>query len=340
MMRMGSILQGRCGSPPGTRGPVRWRRDLVRIAALLVLGLGAVSAPQAIEATAPPAEQPFRVIGYVPTYSLERVPPEAYRRVTDIILFSAELTSAGDYCEESIGALPVAHFQALKRTHGVRVYLCFGGWGRSDGFSEMTRNEDRRAAFIERVLQWCLDHEFDGVDYDWEFPATRDEHTAYGKLLAETVTVFRPHGLRVSVALGHTQTLDQAAYDAVDAIHLMTYDMGVRHATEESAQKSLHRLIRSGAPVGKIVLGIPFYGRLIEDRDVAMGYRDILEQFSPKADEDEAGGFYFNNIETIQRKTRYSLEHGLAGVMIWELGMDTEGGSLTAAIHELQEDQR
>lgn len=336
MMSTDGFLPDQVNPSPGACGPSCWRRVRILLAALIVPALLAATPSQANGATDASGEPSFRVIGYVPTYSLERVPPEAYRRVTDIILFSAELTAEGAYCEESVGALPVAYFQALKREHGVRVSLCFGGWGRSGGFSEMTQDEERRAAFIARVLQWCLDNDFDGIDYDWEFPATSDEQAAYGQLLTETVAAFRPHGLRVTVALGHTQVLDQTAYDAVDAIHLMTYDMGVRHATEKSTQSAAQRLIRSGAPAHKIVLGLPYYGRLIDDRDVAMAYRDILDQFSPKPSEDEAGGFYFNNIETIQRKTRYSLDQGFAGVMIWELSMDTEDAALTTAIHELR----
>ena len=60
-----------------------------------------------------------------------------------------------------------------------------------------------------------------------------------------------------------------------------------------------------------------------------------LKQFTSSSDEDEAGGFYFNNIETIRRKTRHGLSEGLAGIMIWELSMDTnDNTSLLKAIDE------
>ena len=42
---------------------------------------------------------------------------------------------------------------------------------------------------------------------------------------------------------------------------------------------------------------------------------------------------YFNGPETIAKKTRYAIEAGLGGVMIWELGQDAEGeASLLQAI--------
>jgi len=244
----------------------------------------------------------------------------------------------GGFPEAGIAALPVARFQAIKRKHDVRIHLCFGGWGRSNGFSEMTSNVEKRRRFIDALLQWCLNNGFDGADYDWEFPANREEHSAYSKLLRETAAAFHPHGLRVAVALGHTRQLDQAAYDAVNAIHLMTYDMGARHATERAAAAALRRLVRSGALKEKIVLGVPFYGRKMDDRDAAMAYNNIVSQFAPRPDEDEAGGFYFNNIETIRRKTRYALEQGLAGVMIWELSMDADDE--TSLLRAVQEEHR
>lgn len=277
----------------------------------------------------------FLVVGYAPDYSMERIHAGAYECVTDAILFSAELTEDGAFPAEAIAALPVAQFREIKREHKVRIHLCFGGWGRSGGFPEMTGDAVKRKTFIAALLQWCLANGFDGVDYDWEFPANPEEHGAYNKLLQETAEAFRPYGLRVTVALGHTQHLDQAAYDAVDAIHLMTYDMGVRHATQRDVASSVRRLIQSGAPTEKIVLGVPFYGRKMDDRDVAMAYESILKQFAPSPDEDEAGGFYFNNIETIRGKTRYALQEGLAGIMIWELSMDTnDEASLLKAIDE------
>lgn len=269
------------------------------------------------------ARDTFRVVGYAPDYSFERIDPVTYTRITDVILFSAVLTNDGYFPEAAIAALPVEHFQEVKREHQVRIHLCFGGWGRSNGFAEMTGDAMKRNAFIETLLQWCLTNDFDGVDYDWEFPADSQEHAAYSQLIVETAEAFHPHGLWITVALGHTQALEQAAYDAVDSIHLMTYDMGYRHSTEEDAEAAVKRLIETGAPRDKIVLGVPFYGRRMDDRNVTMAYRNILSQYSPSPDEDEAGGFYFNHIDTIRRKTQFALEEGLAGLMIWELSMDT-----------------
>lgn len=265
----------------------------------------------------------FRVVGYAPDYSLDRTDPAAFGRLTDVILFSVEPTSDGAFPAEALAAAPVARFQEIQRAHGVRVHLCFGGWGRSAGFPPMATDPAKRAAFIAALAAFCREKGFDGVDYDWEFPASREEHAAYDALLIETAQALHPQDREVTVALGWSQTLDPAAYAAVDRIHLMTYDMGARHATHEAATAAVRRLLRDGAPREKICLGLPFYGRKMDHPDTAAAYADLLRDHAPAPAQDEAGGFYFNNAETLRRKTRYALEEGLAGVMIWELSMDT-----------------
>jgi hypothetical protein len=37
-------------------------------------------------------------------------------------------------------------------------------------------------------------------------------------------------------------------------------------------------------------------------------------------DSDEWGEYFFNGIATIRHKTKFALEQGLGGLMIWEVG--------------------
>ena len=60
-----------------------------------------------------------------------------------------------------------------------------------------------------------------------------------------------------------------------------------------------------------------------------------MREFAPDPGADEAGGYYFNGVATIRHKTRYAIDQGLNGVMIWEIGQDTQDHtSLLLAIHE------
>jgi GH18 family chitinase len=105
----------------------------------------------------------------------------------------------------------------------------------------------------------------------------------------------------------------------------MAYDNDGRHSTPEAAEQAVQSLVDRGVPPEKIVLGLPFYGRGVKDRDRTLTWREIVAKHRPAATLDEVDGVYFNGPETIRRKTRFALQKKLAGVMVWELGQDASG---------------
>jgi chitinase len=279
---------------------------------------------------------PFRVVGYVPTWSINTVQPESLAKLTDVIIFSAEVDPSGVFPETPITADALAWYQQAKATHGLRLHLCFGGWGRSDGFAAMATDPTKRAAFIAAVVDYCAKNGITGIDYDWEFPEDTAQKTAYDDLLVETKVAAAAKALEVSVALGFTQHLSERAYTAVDHVHLMTYDMGKRHATFDAMEGVVKRLLRKGLPAAKICLGVPFYGRKMDDLEASLGYASIVEQHRPEPKADEAGGYYYNGPDTLRAKTRYALEQQLAGIMIWEITTDTKGE--TSLLHAIADE--
>jgi GH18 family chitinase len=116
----------------------------------------------------------------------------------------------------------------------------------------------------------------------------------------------------------------------------MAYDAEGRHSTYEFAESDVGRLVNQGVPAAKICLGIPLYGRGVNDRSRELGYSQIMARFKPGAEVDEMDGLYFNGISTVERKTRLALSTKLAGVMAWEIGQDADGdSSLLRAIHRV-----
>jgi chitinase len=153
-------------------------------------------------------------------------------------------------------------------------------------------------------------------------------------LLTETKTAFKPHKLQVSIAIGSHKTLSKEAYAAVDVVNVMSYDHGARHSTYDHSVKDVTRQKSAGAKPGKICLGVPFYGRKVKDRSNAKAFKD-LKKLHPKATADEVDGFYFNNAETIRKKTQFAIDNKLGGIMIWEIGQDAKGKeSLLKVIHD------
>ena len=202
----------------------------------------------------------------------------------------------------------------------------------------MATDARTRKQFIENLVRFCRQNQFDGIDFDWEHPENPVEEKAYADLIVETHQAFQPRGLLVTVALAAWQRVEPRALAAADRIHLMAYDHdGPRHSTPQRARADVEQLTKRGASREKICLGLPLYGRGMADRSQSMTYAEILARYKPDPAADEAGGIYFNGPETIRRKTRYARDAGLAGVMIWELGQDAPGDdSLLRAIRQVQ----
>jgi GH18 family chitinase len=302
---------------------------LVAVVALVVSSGGSAK-PQAA----------FRVVGYLPEWRVDTFDVERCRLLDEVIYFSVEPTPEGEIDARRFTAKHREKLAEIRRKFGTRVRFAVGGWGRSKHFGVMAIDNAKRARFVEALTKFCREHEFAGVDFDWEFPKNDAEVEAYGDLLADTKAALAPHGLTVSVAVNRTQKLPKKRIDAVDAVHLMAYDDGKRHATPERAKEMVDAWLAQGVPPAKLVLGVPFYGRNIDDRGKTVGYDELVAKHHPAADVDEVDGFYFNGPATIERKTRAAREQGLGGLMIWEIGHDVDPNdpaSLLRAIERARE---
>ena len=54
--------------------------------------------------------------------------------------------------------------------HGTKVQICFGGYGRTQGFPQMTAKKKLRKRFIGQLVRMCEANGLNGVDYNWEYP--------------------------------------------------------------------------------------------------------------------------------------------------------------------------
>lgn len=251
--------------------------------------------------------------------------------LTDLIYFSVEPLPDGELDTSRLNQDTLQTLLDIKERYGIRIHISVGGFRRSENFGPMVTNTQARENFVEKLVEFCSQHSLDGVDLDWEFPETEAEIQRYIALIKE----LRERGLIVSVALYPDEEVDLQLYIAADRIHIMSYDRGARHATYEQAVEDLELFTNSGIPRSKLILGIPFYGRLVTSPYTSFAYSDIQEEHNPPEDLDEAGGIFFNGMETVKRKTCHALEKGYGGVMLWELGQDSkdETSLLRTAYH-------
>ena len=287
----------------------------------------------ALLAAPPPQADDFVVAGYLPDYRLAGYDLDRAAGVTDLILFSAEPTAAGGLDLSRLDDAPWAEIAAWKTRRRVRVLLAVGGWGRGDAFAELAASSGARSAFAVRAVRVCLDRRLDGVDLDWEHPRGDRQAEGYAALVRDLAAAFAPHGLLVSVTVAPAQSHPAGGFAAADRVQVMAYDRDGRHATFAGAEASIAALLEAGVPAEKLVLGLPFYGRGVDDRRRTATYAELCETGVP--DGDERDGLFFNGPATIRRKVAFAREAGLAGVMAWELGQDAVGeGSLLRVVAE------
>lgn len=280
--------------------------------------------------TAPPSASPqkrgeassFIVAGYLPDYQLDRWSGPA-DSLTDLIYFGLTLSNDGRFEPTALSKKHAKLLKEKKTAAGHRLLFALGGWNKSAGFAKLTADARLREQFIEAAKTFCLEHGFDGIDYDWEHPQGEQEIKSYALLLQETHKAFAPHKLIVTVALASWQDLGQDAYAAVDRVHLMSYDHDFPQATLEKSTADVERLLKAGCPANKIVLGIPFYGRNQEGQ--AQSYAKLTKVEAVKNGTDIVNGFAINGPATVAAKVQLAREKKLAGIMIWELAQDGPG---------------
>lgn len=180
----------------------------------------------------------------------------------------------------------------------LKILISIGGWGGSGGFSDAALTEESRAIFTRSAIRYMLDHGFDGIDIDWEYPGQagagnthRPEDKANFTLMLQDLrqsldALAREKGkpkYLLTIAAGAGQrfldfTEMGKAQEYLDFVTLMTYDFSGSWSTHAAhhtnlfpsvagkgsdidAAKSVELMRKSGVPANKLLLGAAFYGR-------------------------------------------------------------------------------
>ena len=255
------------------------------------------------------------VVGYLPEWRYEGANFDYMARTyTHLLLFSLEVLPDG-----GIGALDrvprptiLAKARAAARAHGMALMICFGGNGRSAGFSQMVRRPAARRRFVGGLVALCLDHGLDGVDYNWEYPGyafgrgylpepeIEADYAGLAALIQETREAFAASeflGPAAPISLayypdGRQERLLQKSYatgvapssESADLLHAMAYDTHgpEGHSSLDYGKKCLERALSAGLPPHKVTLGLPFYGRFVQGGDWR-SYEDLVQAHPPLA---------------------------------------------------------
>ena len=286
-----------------------------------------------------------------------------------------------------------SHWQGIRQLEGylarhghIDGVLFVGGWG-AEGFSDACATAEGRKRLADSILRLMDRYGFTGVDIDWEYPGSSaagirsreedvDNWYALLALLREGLDqrqTERGRDYLLSVALGAGAEqlamvdgerlgglVDQAvvmAYDLQGFDRITGHHAGLYPAgdTPNSGAFAVNALTDSGLFAGKILLGIPAYGRVwrqvsgdndgLHQRAATAGNRtlryDELQQLESQGytrhDDEEAqatwwlgcGNFVSGEDEaSLTAKADWLRENGLLGAAVWAQHQDPGGALL------------
>ena len=88
----------------------------------------------------------------------------------------------------------------------------------------MARAKRSRFNFVDKAIMFLKKHRFDGLDLDWEYPASRDtanrpeDQYYFTELCKDLYTAFESHGLILSAAVAAGYKTLESSYE-MDEIH-------------------------------------------------------------------------------------------------------------------------
>jgi len=296
----------------------------------------------------------FATIGYLPEWRYSGANFNTLAaHLSHLIFFSAEPLPSGEL--SGLDRLPspavLAEARAAAAATGTKLMVCFGGNGRSSGFSAVARAKPRRARFVARVAALVRGGAYDGVDINWEYPGyafgsgykpegeVEADYAGLAALLralrralpagAPLTLAYYPDGRQEALLLKH------GAHRSVDFMHMMTYDANgpAGHSPMSLAEAALAGGVAAGLPAAKLTLGLPFYGRHSASGDWVT-WEDLQQRHALGESDDSAPGegggvLHFNGRATIREKVRRAIVAGYGGVMIWEAGQDCRQEAVT-----------
>lgn len=332
----------------------------------------------------------FKVIAYY-TGSTGKIKNKKVEQLDEIIYSFLHLDRNRLNASNQNDSASIAYLTSLKSINpDLKVLLSLGGWGGCETCSEVFSSQERRKEFSESVKEILIEHEVDGIDLDWEYPAIegypghpfQPEDRVNFSYLVEELRRNLGQDYIISFAAGGSEEFLTKSIEwkkvmpFLDGVNLMTYDLvgggssrtghhTALHSTKDqkaSAENVVKFLDSIGVSREKIVIGAAFYARVWEQVEQTnhglyqsgrfkefILFRDLDNYFKQnegyvKHWDEQAQAPYSYNLDSrtfatyddslsIAKKTQFAFDHGLRGIMFWQLSGDKDKNSLLDVIH-------
>ncbi len=269
-------------------------------------------------------------VGYLPYYRTDCYEDLDYDALTHLCLaFFNPDTSSLEITHEFESDSEIEDIIDLAHENGVNVMASYGGSSGKTIYTEILPSSSRRSQLVENMIDHALEFDLDGIDIDIE---ASESYTEIWDYYSSFISELRERCdeedliLTTAVAEWYGDAISSSTLNKFDLVMVMAYDdSGANHSTYDMAVEMCDYFADRGVPESKLVMGVPFYGYIANsDMEGSETYKNILEEDPTAYNKDLSNGIAYNGIPTIQRKCEYVMDEGLAGIMIWELGQDTD----------------
>lgn len=285
-----------------------------------------------------PNNKSFRVVGYLMVGgddALAKAQKLNFSALTHLNLAFINPNAQGDFP----GSDKLAQITALAHANKVKVLLSLGG-GDIPKYLTGFLEDDKRAAFIQKLIAVTDKYNFDGIDVNLEGDAVNKN---YSKFVTQLAVPLKAKGKLITTAIAtwFGTNVNDSALNTYDFINVMSYDATGPWEPSKPGQHSPYDMAVNdinywhntrGVPSSKLNLGVPFYGYGFGANNTTsdMFYADIVAQYPGAENKDSillnnGQTMYYNGIPTIKKKTTFAFLQQTGGIMIWELSQDATG---------------
>jgi chitinase len=214
--------------------------------------------------------------------------------------------------------VPSRELTAAAHKAGVKVILSLGGWGWDRQFAAIVKSLEAEDRYAKSVLEIVDQFDYDGIDFDWEYPDNDAEVPGFERLTRrfrkelDAIGTKKARPMFVTMAASsNAGTLKwlrtEFLLETMDWINVMTYDytgdwtnFAGHHSPLFASSKQPGTNSRSTAgtmkylleerklPANRLAVGIPLYGRGFAVKEPYASTKDV-----PKG-RGQAGGDYRN----------------------------------------------
>lgn len=306
----------------------------------------------------PVPKEDFRITAYLVAGGVdENFDASHFSQLTDLIVFGLGYFGEDgkiSFDERTDFVMNIVKSAAEKENPSLNIYLNLLGPGNqsdSDDWNEQMYDQGMRhtnafksGIFEEEIKNAMEKYGFNGVFFDYEYPLKKEHWKAFDEFLI-SLDQYLGDEYKIGAAISAWNSKQSKdAMKACDMVEVMAYDMWDKkgnHSTMRHARQTMSKMVRMGYDRKQLDLGIPFYGRPTTKDGYWYGYNgscDHMDENGLSYDEETGLTFSFNTQELVAEKTRWAMDKGYGGIMVWHYGCDVpadnEKSLFTAAYNE------